>query len=632
MNWWQAKDLRFKIALGISLSMLIVMGIAFFFIAQYIQSQLWQRETQAAENLNAIAATLIEDAMMAGQEEIIHDAMAALGNSIGGKIDSIAIYNEQFELTAYATGFPGGRNIAVNSLDVSVADPTCWECHQLPPEDRPTMTTITLEGQKVIRNVVPLYNNTRCQTCHGTDKSVLGDSILDIRIDSYQNTVTTVTIGFGIGILITIILVALVLYQLLKRIVISPIDDLVKVTHSVVRGNLEQRVNVRSNDEIGQLGLSFNSMTQQIRNILGELEQRVTDRTRTLEQRTAYLEASADVSRSAATVLEPDVLIEDVVDLIRDRFDLYYVGLFIVDKGNEWCVLKAGTGDAGKAMLEKGHRIKVGEGMIGWCVANAQARIALDSGLDAVRFDNPLLPYTRSEGALPLRSRGKVLGALTVQSDKPIAFDENIITVLQTMADQIAVALDNAELITRAEESLEAERLAYGELSREAWKKLLDQSEFGVIASDTLNIQKTTSDWSAQMQETATNGQISQFGEDTIHFPITLRGQTLGVVRLRKSQGTDGWGDDEIDLLKALVNQLESSLEAARLYNDIQIQAGRERLTHEITNRLHRALDIDTLMQTFLQEISSALGATGGFVQLIPDTDLAMPADSNPTS
>lgn len=627
MSWWQNRGLRFKLALGISLTMLISLGIVFFGISRYIQNQLWQRETQAAENLNSIAATLIEDAMMAGRKDKINEALDTLGKSIGGQIDSIAIYDDQSVLTSFATGFQGGRNINPENLAVDVkTDPACQVCHQLPPENRPSMVVVTLQGEEVIRNVVPLYNEPRCQSCHGTGAAVLGDSIVDFRMENYQRAVTTITVGFGLGILAAILFVTIVLYQLLRRIVISPVDELVSVTHSVVRGDLNQRVQVRSDDEMGQLGESFNSMTEQIRNILGELEKRVANRTRSLEQRTAYLEASADVSRTAATVLEPRSLILQVVDLIKESFDLYYVGLFLVDERNEWCILQAGTGDPGQEMLDQRHRIKVGEGMIGWCVANSQARIALDSGLDAVRFENPLLPGTRSECALPLRSRGQVLGAISVQSDKPSAFDENIITVLQTMADQIAVALDNAELITKAETALEAERRAFGEMSHQEWLKILGQTDVGVLASDRIKGQTVSERWTAQMQEVRSTGKITHDGNDTIHIPIILREQILGVVRLRKQEGASSWTNKEINLMDSLVDQLETALEAARLYSDTQTQAKRERVTHEISDKLHRSLDIDSLMQTFLKEISTALGTPGAFIQLsteTPDTESA---------
>ncbi len=616
MSWWKNRGLRFKLALGISATMLISLSIVFFVISQYIQTQLWQRETQAAENLNAIAATLIEDAMMAGRKDKIHEAINTLGQSVGGQIDSIAIYDDQAILTSFATGFPGGREISQESLSVDLTDPSCWVCHQLSQEERPTMAGVNLEGKEVIRNVVPLYNEPRCQTCHGDGLAVLGDSIVDVRMDSYQATVATVTIGIGLGIGAAILFVALVLYQLLRRIVISPIDELVGVTQAVVQGDLNQRVQIRTGDEMGQLGTSFNSMTGQIRNILGELEQRVADRTRALERRTTYLEASAKVSQTAATVLDPDILISDVVELIRSSFNLYYVGLFIVDDRNLWCVLQAGTGEAGQALLDRNHRIEIGEGMIGWCVANNQARIALDVGMDAVRFDNPELPNTRSEAALPMRARDRVIGALTVQSSEPSAFDQDLITVLQTMADQIAIVLENADLFAKTEASLQAERRAYGELSRQAWQELLERSELGFISSEFFDIQPADQDWSPVMRETASSGQITFTNGDTIHIPIVLREQTLGVVRLRKREGTGSWSDNEIELMDTLVDQLETALETARLYSDTQIQAERERLTHEVTDKLHRSPDMDTLMQTLIEEISSALGASSAYIQL----------------
>jgi GAF domain-containing protein/ActR/RegA family two-component response regulator len=173
------------------------------------------------------------------------------------------------------------------------------------------------------------------------------------------------------------------------------------------------------------------------------------------EKLAARFQAAARLSRAASSILELDELLPQVVDLIREEFGFYYVGIFLVDEDREWAVLQAGTGEAGRRMLEQGHRLRVGKAsMIGWCVANAQARIALDVGEEAVRFDNPLLPQTRSEMALPLVSRGRASGAMTIQSTEPIAFTQQDITVLQTMADQLANAIENARLFQGSERRL----------------------------------------------------------------------------------------------------------------------------------------------------------------------------------
>jgi GAF domain-containing protein len=178
-----------------------------------------------------------------------------------------------------------------------------------------------------------------------------------------------------------------------------------------------------------------------------------------LRKLTLQLQTAAEISRVATSVLDPGELMRQTVDLIRDRFGFYYVGLFLLDEAKRWAMLQAGTGEPGRQMLEAGHRLQVGgESMVGWCTANAQARIALDVGEEAVRFDNPLLPKTRSEMALPLISRGQIVGALTVQSAEVAAFSEEDIAVLQTVTDQVANALENARLFKETQRLAQRER------------------------------------------------------------------------------------------------------------------------------------------------------------------------------
>ncbi|MGB9776395.1 MAG: GAF domain-containing protein [Anaerolineae bacterium] len=172
-------------------------------------------------------------------------------------------------------------------------------------------------------------------------------------------------------------------------------------------------------------------------------------------RRAAQLATAAEVSAAASSILSLEELLPQTAELIRQRFDLYYVGIFLLDETGRWAVLRAGTGEAGRQMLAAGHKLEVGgKSMIGWCTANAKARIALDVGTEAIRFDNPLLPNTRSEMALPLISRGRVIGAMTIQSDRPAAFTQEDIIALQTMADQLATAIENARLFAETGQAL----------------------------------------------------------------------------------------------------------------------------------------------------------------------------------
>lgn len=199
-----------------------------------------------------------------------------------------------------------------------------------------------------------------------------------------------------------------------------------------------------------------------------------------LEKRTQHLLTGARVSRAATSILDPSELSQQAVDMVCQRFALYYVSLFLVDESGKWAILRAGTGEAGQQMLKSGHRLRIGNtSMIGWCIANRKARIALDVGKEAVRFDNPLLPSTRSELALPLISRGEVIGALGIQSDKEAAFSEEDIVSFQAMSDQLANAIRNAQLYDQLQRELKQRKRAEREirkLNQELEKRVADRT------------------------------------------------------------------------------------------------------------------------------------------------------------
>ena len=180
-----------------------------------------------------------------------------------------------------------------------------------------------------------------------------------------------------------------------------------------------------------------------------QAEKEQADLVKGMTKRTIQLQTAADVARAATSILDINELLPNVVELIRRHFDYYYVGIFLVDEPKEWAVLRAATGETGRKMIEMGHRLKAEDSsMIGWCVTHQKARIALDVGEDAVRFVNPILPLTRSEMALPLVTHGNIIGAMTIQSEKPAAFSKVDITALQAMADLVANAIENAQLFT----------------------------------------------------------------------------------------------------------------------------------------------------------------------------------------
>ncbi len=420
----------------------------------------------------------------------------------------------------------------------------------------------------------------------------------------------------------------LLLAWLSIRQALHPIDSLTQAVTAVAAGDLDRAAPVESEDELGALARAFNSMTGQLRELISGLEQRVAERTMALEHQSVYLQASAEVGRAATSILEVDRLIEQVVELIRERFDLYYVGLFLLDEAGEWAVLRAGTGEAGRAMLDRGHRLQVGGGsMIGWSVASAQARVALEAGADAVRLATAELPDTRSEAALPLRSRGRVLGALTVQSAQPGVFNQDAVAALQTMADQVAVAIDNAHLFAQSQSALEAINRASAQLSRQAWADLLKTKAGLAYRGTKYGVTDAGDIWRPEMEQALKEMRTVQIDKPAdgpilpLAVPIKVRGQTIGVVDTHKSSEAGSWTPEEVTLLETLVEQLGLALEGARLYQDTQQRATRERMIGEITSRMRESLDMDTIIKTTADEIYQALGLEEVTIRLVSDDD-----------
>ncbi len=409
------------------------------------------------------------------------------------------------------------------------------------------------------------------------------------------------------------------------QVLSGPITRLTATARQVTGGDVSARARVEAQDEIGTLATSFNTMVGQLQQTLEGLEQRVAERTREVERHAAYLEASAEVGHAATSILEPEQLIGEVVEWIRERFGLYYVGLFLVDERGEWAVLRAGTGQAGRALLARGHRLPVGAGMVGWSIAHAEARIASSAETDQVRLATPELPDTHSEAALPLRSArmaGKVIGALTVQDTHPDAFDQEGIVVLQTMADQLAVALDNARLFVESQQAVEAERRAYGEVSRAAWRQTIQTRANWGYRCDERGVVPAPGSLQPEVEQAVQQGTVVLSGAQNVGagsavaVPISVRGQVVGALNFRRKGPEDTWADEEIAMLNAMADQLGQALDSARLYQATQQRAAQERLTGEVTARIRETLDMETVLRTAVQEVRQALGLPEVVVRL----------------
>jgi GAF domain-containing protein/methyl-accepting chemotaxis protein len=454
------------------------------------------------------------------------------------------------------------------------------------------------------------------------------------RLERQQFSATIAVVSLG---LMALFVSSAIAYFITGQI-IQPVQALGETAGQLGAGELAIRANVHGQDEIGATATAFNFMADRLQEVLSGLEQQVAERTRDLERRSAYLQASAEVGRFTTSILEPDELIRQAVEFIREQFGLYYVGLFLLDETKKWAVLRAGTGQAGQTMLARGHRIAVGAGMIGWSIANAQARIALDvqsTGADAVRLATAELPDTRSEAAIPLRSRGQVLGALTVQHTEPNAFDPGILAALQTMADQVAATLDNARLFTESQVALTAVRRTYADLSQQAWSEMLRaQSSLG-FRSDEHSVTPAAEAWRPTTEQALRQGQIvhdqtlsdsQDNGAETeiahaVAVPIKMHGQVIGVLDTYKPGERGDWTPEEMALLQEISNQLALALDNARLHQNTRLHAAREQLAAEITTRIRETLEVETVLKTAVEEIYEALGLDELVIYLSPENE-----------
>lgn len=368
----------------------------------------------------------------------------------------------------------------------------------------------------------------------------------------------------------------------------TPLDNILDTFAKIEAGNLQERAKVSSSDEFGRLAIYFNRMIARLEELQTGLESQI-------EERTEQLRATAEVGRAASSILDPDELVEDIVNLITERLGYYYAAIFIVSPDGSWAELRSATGEAGIELKARHHRLAVGgKSMVGSAISLRQARIAHDVGLEAVRFNNPLLPDTRSEIALPLMVGGRVLGALDAQSTEANAFDAEKTETLLGMANQVAVALENARLYKEAQEALREIRANQQSQLSTAWSQMEeseDQLEFS----------------------TGQEGYQTQSADAEMTVPLALRDQVIGEVKVI---GDDSWTDDERAWVSAVARQAAFAIENARLLEESQQTALQERIVSEITGKIWASTTIEGILQVAITELGKTLGANEAVIKL----------------
>jgi GAF domain-containing protein/HAMP domain-containing protein len=418
-------------------------------------------------------------------------------------------------------------------------------------------------------------------------------------------------------------LLALVLATLLGGLLVTTtihsitrlLQMITSSAQEMAAGNLNPVVPVESQDEIGQMAAAFNQMAAELKSLYTDMESRIQERTASLEKLTGDLRASADIARAATTILEPNALLSHIVDLISQRFGFYHAGIFLLGDTRTEAVLQAASSPAGKRMLARNHKLRLGQGIVGHAIQEGEARVSQIVGEDAAYYKNPDLPATRAELALPLRARGQIIGALDVQSEFENAFTAEKIAILQTLADQVALALENANLYQETQQRLEEIRNLYSDYSRKAWDEI-KRNRGGVTYRYT---PETGVQFDPNQPELSPAGSSSLPTEGGIlTVPIKVREQVVGIMKVRKPAGNNEWTPENLGLLDSIIEQLGVALDSARLFSETQQQARRERLVGEINARIRQTLDVETVVRTATNEIYQALGLESLDIWLSP--------------
>ena len=362
----------------------------------------------------------------------------------------------------------------------------------------------------------------------------------------------------------------------------------------------------------------------QYENLLAEerngLDARVQQRTAELsaisevmEKRVSQSETIAVVAHQVSQVQDIDKLLPTITQLISERLGFYHVGIFLLDDAKEYAVLKAANSSGGQQMLKHGHRLKVGQvGIVGLVAEQAEPRISVDVGADAVFFDNPDLPGTHSEMALPLIIGGQLIGVLDVQSEKTSAFIPQDIDVMTTLANQVAIAIENARRFSETNRALAEERTVYGQYLRQAWQQTPLETKIAGYQYVNAQVRPLLESLNRpEINSAITSGEmVVQTGENpALAIPLKIRDETIGVLNISSSTPSRVWNENELVVVQAVAERVALALENARLFEETTRRADRERTVSEISTHLRSVSAPEIMLQTALEELKRALGA-----------------------
>ena len=338
----------------------------------------------------------------------------------------------------------------------------------------------------------------------------------------------------------------------------------------------------------------FLEAQKQITRTLNTLHDERNNLENIVSERTRQLDKVNQIGRSVSSILDPDDLLKRAAQLIEAEFEFYYIAFFLLDVTEQWAVLKEATGEAGRVLHENNYRLDVnGKSAVSNAIRLKHAYIIQEDTNGPVRIENPLLPYTHSQIAIPLIVGESLLGALEMHSVKSNAFTSQEAGTFQNMANEIAVSLENSRLFREAQQSLAEMRATQRQYLQGAWSVLTATQplEYSIGENDQPNSRE-------------------------LEIPLILRDQTIGQIHLEHSSA---WTPEQRNLIESVIAQATLALENARLVEESQSVAVRERMANDLISKIWASTNMENILQTTVRELGRALGAAEVMIEVSTD-------------